>query len=264
MASKKNDDLSVFTPDGWLNYYADQKVCGTATERGLSTRLGGHSYNVLTGSSRDERYFMNMRHDQHFVDDKGNHTQHWFGARRKKSSNMDSSHLRPLPQREATDSFVRAPRRFSSSQRLYEVETLRPCLVPKDDFHRRRGETMQKSFTAPNNLRAPAETPPVDVPRLPSKPQTAGAGGGAPAGQRPTPKAKHTAPCGLTRDEPHVHCSISRVANHDFAVTRKNNHYSGQDKLTRSDPFYTKPPVGTRNSSVKYDILSNEIKWFMY
>ena len=27
-------------------------------------------------------------------------------------------------------------------------------------------------------------------------------------------------------------------------ITRHNNHYSSQDKLTRADPFYMRPRVG--------------------
>jgi len=60
------------------------------------------------------------------------------------------------------------------------------------------------------------------------------------------------------------HCSVSRVENHDFGVTRANNHFSSVDKLTRSDPYFMKPRVGVTNNSVKYDILSNERKWFKY
>ena len=59
-------------------------------------------------------------------------------------------------------------------------------------------------------------------------------------------------------------------------ITRQNNHYSSQDKLTRADPFYMRPRVGgslllffssgysdsfgvgdTLNS-VKYDIITNQ------
>lgn len=60
------------------------------------------------------------------------------------------------------------------------------------------------------------------------------------------------------------HCSVHRLENHDFAVSRKNNHFSSQDKLTRADPFYMRPKLTHTNSSVKYDIVSNERKWFKY
>lgn len=60
------------------------------------------------------------------------------------------------------------------------------------------------------------------------------------------------------------HCSVNRLENGDFAVARKNNHYSSQDKLTRSDPFFMPPRGSISNSSVKYDIVSNEKRWFRY
>jgi hypothetical protein len=60
------------------------------------------------------------------------------------------------------------------------------------------------------------------------------------------------------------HCSVNRLENHDFGITRKNNHYSSADKLTRSDALFMRPRLGITNNSVKYDILSNERKWFKY
>jgi len=60
------------------------------------------------------------------------------------------------------------------------------------------------------------------------------------------------------------HLSVHRLENHDFGVTKKNNHFSSHDKLTRSDPYYMRPRLATTNNSVKYDILSNERKWFKY
>merc|ERR1719335_1899093 len=62
----------------------------------------------------------------------------------------------------------------------------------------------------------------------------------------------------------HEHCSVNRVENHDFGITRKNNHYSSADKLTRADAMYMRPRLATTNNSVKYDIISNERKWFKY
>ncbi|CAE8629839.1 unnamed protein product [Polarella glacialis] len=61
-----------------------------------------------------------------------------------------------------------------------------------------------------------------------------------------------------------THLSVARLENHDFGITRKNNHYSSQDKLTRSDPFFMKPRSGITNNSVKYNLVSNERLWFKY
>merc|ERR1712151_114266 len=59
-------------------------------------------------------------------------------------------------------------------------------------------------------------------------------------------------------------CSINRVENGEFSVVRKNNHHCQHDKLTRTDPYYSRPSKGMNNLSVKYDIISNERKWFRY
>jgi len=57
---------------------------------------------------------------------------------------------------------------------------------------------------------------------------------------------------------------MARLENHDFAVARKNNHFSSQDKLTRADPYFMRPRLGITNNSVKYDIVNNERTWFKY
>mmetsp|Transcript_49149 Transcript_49149/g.111358 ORF Transcript_49149/g.111358 Transcript_49149/m.111358 type:complete len:135 (-) Transcript_49149:6-410(-) len=60
------------------------------------------------------------------------------------------------------------------------------------------------------------------------------------------------------------HLSMSRIENYDFAVSRKNNHFSRKDKLTRDDGFFNRPRLAITNNSVKYDIVNNERKWFRY
>jgi len=58
--------------------------------------------------------------------------------------------------------------------------------------------------------------------------------------------------------------SLQRAENYDFGITRKNNSWSAEDKLLRSDPYYMKPKLAITNNSVKYDILTNERKNFYY
>jgi hypothetical protein len=58
--------------------------------------------------------------------------------------------------------------------------------------------------------------------------------------------------------------SLQRAENYDFAMTRKNNNWSAEDKLLRADPYYMKPKLAITNNSVKYDILTNERKNFFY
>mmetsp|Transcript_75529 Transcript_75529/g.203885 ORF Transcript_75529/g.203885 Transcript_75529/m.203885 type:complete len:129 (+) Transcript_75529:3-389(+) len=71
-------------------------------------------------------------------------------------------------------------------------------------------------------------------------------------------------PVGMAMHSNQRHCSVNRIENSDIGVTRKNGHFSSQDKLTRADPFYMRPCLGVTNNSVKYDIVSNERKWFKY
>merc|ERR1719171_1012208 len=86
-----------------------------------------------------------------------------------------------------------------------------------------------------------------------------------------TIKAGHTYACsvdgtalGREHKSKQGYCSVNRIENYDFSVTRKNNSYSNQDKLTRSDPFYMMPRFSRNANSVKYDIISNEREWFRY
>jgi len=58
--------------------------------------------------------------------------------------------------------------------------------------------------------------------------------------------------------------SRQRVENYEFSVTRKNNHFSSQEKLTRADPYYTRPRLAQTNNSVKYDIFTNQRRFFHY
>jgi hypothetical protein len=60
------------------------------------------------------------------------------------------------------------------------------------------------------------------------------------------------------------HASVNRLENHDFAITKKNNHFSGKDKLTRTDAYYMRPRLGQTNNSVKYNIINNERRFYRY
>merc|ERR1711959_54168 len=60
------------------------------------------------------------------------------------------------------------------------------------------------------------------------------------------------------------HSSLKRLENHDFSVTRKNNHFSSMDKLTRGDAYFMKPRLCTTNNSVKYDPINNQRRFFHY
>lgn len=307
MASRKNDLLLDRTVEGPLNYYDFHKCCGTATDKGLASRLGGHNYNIINNQDKDEVYFKELRHDTHFLDKKGRHTIHFVGPRKRKFEidernlvgkclKAPDNHPRDdalaqrrlelqLAQIENNSSyegfqrrcqvslFPQPPaKRYSIHNKRYanEAEKLRPKIHPtKNEWLQRRGETMTRSISAPSVVLAdPARSLAQAVHEDPRKEAT----------QRQTESA-HFAPWnaantysatmesthhGRQYHAAHRNCSVNRLENHDFGVTRKNNHYSSNDKLTRSDPFFMRPRHSITNNSVKYDIVSNERKWFKY
>jgi len=344
MASLKNDLLRDRTVEGSINYYDDHRCIGTAGDKGLAARMGGHSYNIINNTDHDEIYFKDMRNDDHCVDKKGRHTKFLFGDRKRQfqgdeRSLMQScikapdSHPREtmkqqrrvevqLAQTENAQSFSgfqsrcaelfgvegqpskaeenqrlanahlqphRASggrflatkgaslgppchaKRYSISNRKYanEAEKLRPRNASRDDWLRRRGETMTRSTSAPSiELADPSRS--LDRAIRDDKRKE--------GSQRMTETA-HFAPwsaantyCAPLDATPNGRrlaaeqrsCSVNRIENHDFAVTRKNNHYSAHDKLTRADPFFAPPRLAGTHNSVKYDIINNERRWFRY
>jgi len=273
MASRKNDLLLDRTVEGPLNYYDFHKCCGTATDKGLASRLGGHNYNIINNQDKDEVYFKELRHDTHFLDKKGRHTIHFVGPRKRKfeidERNLVGKCLKAPDNHPRDDALAK---RYSIHNKRYanEAEKLRPKIHPtKNEWLQRRGETMTRSISAPSVVLAdPARSLAQAVHEDPRKEAT----------QRQTESA-HFAPWnaantysatmesthhGRQYHAAHRNCSVNRLENHDFGVTRKNNHYSSNDKLTRSDPFFMRPRHSITNNSVKYDIVSNERKWFKY
>lgn len=306
MASRKNDLMLDRTVEGPVNYYDFQKCCGTATDKGLASRLGGHNYNIINNQDKDEVYFGNLRHDTHFLDKKGRHTIHFVGPRKRKfeldERNLVGKCLR-APDGHPRDEAVGQRRvelqlaqienstcygayqdrckaslfpqgvgkRYSIHNKLYcnEAEKLNPKHGTKEEWMQRRGATMTRSISAPSvSLADPSRSLSRAVHEDARKEAT----------QRQTESA-HFAPWnaantysatmdsqhhGREHFAQHKNCSVNRLENHDFAVSRKNNHYSSHDKLTRSDPFFMKPRNSITNNSVKYDIVTNERKWFKY
>eukprot|EP00933_Yihiella_yeosuensis_P061703 TRINITY_DN64528_c0_g1_i1.p1 TRINITY_DN64528_c0_g1~~TRINITY_DN64528_c0_g1_i1.p1 ORF type:complete len:306 (+),score=46.41 TRINITY_DN64528_c0_g1_i1:77-994(+) len=305
MASRKNDALLERTVEGSVNYYDGHKGKGTAADKALAARFSGASYNVINNSDHHERYFKELRHDEHFVDRKGRHTAHLFGARRRKFAGDERNHIRDCltlqaehprehvpAQRRAefqlaqienhqnfrgykarTESMMESPppKRYAINNKTYanEMEKLRPKMTDKVSWSQRRNMAATHSASAPSlHLTAPAE----------SLAEAARADARKEASQRKS-ESGHFAPWmsantygasleataeGREHARAQRHLSVNRLENHDFAITRKNNHFSSQDKLTRSDPYFMRPRMGTTNHSVKYDIVSNERKWFRY
>lgn len=307
MASRKNDLLLDRTVDGPVNYYDNHKCRGTATDKGLASRMGGHCYNIINGQDKDEVYFKDLRHDTHFLDKKGRHTIHFVGERRRKFDldernlvgkcmRAPDSHPRDdaVPQRrlelqlaqiENSTSygdyqrrcqahlFPSSPaKRYSIHNKRYanEAEKLRPKIhSSKDDWMQRRGEKMTRSISAPSVcLEDPqgslAQAVHEDARKEATQRQTESAHFAPWCAANTYSATMESNHHGRAYHAMHKHCSTNRLENHDFAITRKNNHYSSQDKLTRSDPFFMRPRHSITNTSVKYDIVSNERKWFKY
>lgn len=307
MASRKNDLLLDKTVEGPVNFYDFQKCHGTATDKGLASRLGGHSYNIINNQEKDEVYFRDMRHDTHFLDKKGRHTIHFLGERRRKfhvdERNLvgkcirhpdnhprddavaqrrlelqlaqieNNTHYGDFQRRCQASLFPDAPpKRYSIHNKRYanEAEKLRPKVVStKNDWLQRRGETMTRSISAPSMVlddpaRSLAQAIHEDARKEATQRQTESAHF-APWNSANTYSATmESNPHGRGHFANHKNCSVNRLENHDFGITRKNNHFSSHDKLTRSDPFFMRPRHSITNNSVKYDIVSNERKWFKY
>jgi len=150
-----------------------------------------------------------------------------------------------------------------------EAEKLRRRHTSKDEWLFRRGEQMAHSISCPSvHLANPAgsleRAVQMDTRKEASQRQTESAHFAPWTSANTYATSMDATDNGRRMAMTHQHCSVNRVENHDFGITRKNNHYSSTDKLTRSDAMYMRPRLATTNNSVKYDIISNERKWFKY
>lgn len=307
MASRKNDLMLERTVEGPVNYYDNHKCQGTATDKGLASRLGGHKYNIINNSDKDEVYLRNLRNDVHFVDKKGRHTAHLFGDRRRKFHiderdlvgkciRHPDAHPRgeavaqrrmevQLAQIENSNNYGDFQRRCQGSlfpptgdkrrsihnQRYAnEVEKLNPRMTSsKSEWMQRRGEPMVRSISAPSVVLAEphaslSQAIHEDARKEATQRQTESAHFAPWISANSYSATMESNPHGRAHHAAQKNCSVNRLENHDFGITRKNNHYASHDKLTRSDPFFMRPRHSITNNSVKYDIVNNERKWFKY
>lgn len=82
MASAKNDALRERTLEGSLNYYDEQRCVGTANDKAIAARLGGHNWNIVNNGEKDEIYLRQLRNSDHFVDKNNRTTNKWFQRKR--------------------------------------------------------------------------------------------------------------------------------------------------------------------------------------
>jgi len=314
MASRKNDQLRARTVSGSVNLYDNQKCLGTAEDKAIAARLGGHNYNILNNQSKHEIYLTNLRHDDHFVDRKNQHTRHFIGARRRKYDDdgrlYDASvrtdprmmmweclkcpeehprivekgnlHLEhKMAQIENYQDFAafqrrrldfRPPtgdKRYTINNRKYAnaVDKFFPKVVSKDQFLSQRPESLSRSASLPTMyqsacaIRGEIED---DARKSVTQKQTESANFASCRTANTYASSVDTTMLGHELANRQGYCSVNRIENHDFAVTKKNNHFSGNDKLTRTDAYYMRPRLCQTNNSVKYDIINNERRFYQY
>lgn len=314
MASRKNDELRARTVSGSVNLYDNQKCLGTAEDKAIAARLGGHNYNIINNQTRDEIYLTNLRHDDHFVNKDNHHTRHLMGARRRKYNDggdlytvsvrndgrsmmwdvmkCPDEHPRILEkgdfrmeqamnqienwqdfgafQRRRADFRPRTgDKRYTLNNARYAhcLDKFHPRISDKKSWLAERGESMRKSQSTPSMREYASQLSEViaqDARKDATQRQTESAQF---AGCRTANTYSHsvdTTKLGADLKSQQQYCSINRLENHDFAITKKNNHFSGKDKLTRADAYYLRPRFAQTNNSVKYDILNNERRFYQY
>lgn len=65
--------------------------------------ISGHTWNIINNSGKDEVYLMHARNKDHFIDDKGNNSNHWFEKKKRVLSHdgnpiecLDSTNVREV------------------------------------------------------------------------------------------------------------------------------------------------------------------------
>lgn len=254
MASAKNDALTGRAVEGSINHYQNQTVRCTAADRGLAERLG-YGYNILSNSDRDEVYFRGQRPNGHTMDDQGRHTAALFGARRRKFP--ADEHGGPAACQDRVGETMRSPEPNSRDHVLAQRRTEFQVAQMENSRSYAGFQQRTQSWVPPAPRRLPGE----DARKTLGKAEWELRRTEAMARSTSSPSLSFTS---REAAEGQLRSSLSRVENHDFAVARKNNHYSSQDKLTRADPFYAQPRLNITSNSVKYDIVSNGRKAFAY
>mmetsp|Transcript_82247 Transcript_82247/g.222845 ORF Transcript_82247/g.222845 Transcript_82247/m.222845 type:complete len:297 (-) Transcript_82247:143-1033(-) len=296
MASRENDLLQERTTDGTVNLYDGGKSRGTATDKGMAARMGGHTWNPINGDSRTEIYFNGLRNESHpfflgtqrakFPTDPrmmvktclrapDSHPRH--SAMRQRRTEVQ------LAQTENSFSYAgfqnrcgqlfpaNPPKRYSieNSRFCFETEKLRPKQATRQEWAQRRAEQMTTSVSCPSlDLRNPAgsldRAMREDPRKHASQLQTESDHQVPRVHPRSVAMSKDATGQGRAAAQSQSHLSVHRVENADFSVTRKNGHYSGHDFITKDDPYYARPQNARISNSVKYDIINNQRKWFKY
>jgi len=284
------------TSDGSINFYDGGKSRGTACDKGLAARMGGHTWNIINGEDKTEVYFCGLRNPEHpfFLGDArakfpvdprslvktclrapDSHPRHEAMHQRRKEVQMaqteNSFSYRGFQNRCSELFPASPPKRYSIENKryCYEVEKMRPKQATKQDWAKRRGETMTHSISCPSldlrNRAGSLDHAMREDPRKQASQLQTESDHHAP---RITPyniaMSKDASAEGRAAAAKQSRLSVHRIEPGDYSVTKKNNHYSGADHLTKGDPYFMKPQHGRITNSVKYDIINNQRKWFKY
>jgi len=286
MASAKNDALRARTVEGSINLYDDQKTIGTAADKAIAARLSGYNYNILSNKEKDEVYLRELRCGDHYVDKNNRATQAWWDRRRKfprdqrepirvaMQSVEDHPKVREREARRLELQLVQAehaqdfgsfqkrrrdfrpptpPRRYCLNDK---VKKLNPDTAPLEQWKIKRSESVPVVTTS-----AAAST--GRYPRSEQILNESASLAKVPQSNTYTHSLYNSIE-GENIREAQRYRSLDRVRDYDFSVTRKNNHWSNENKLTRSDAYYLRPRFGMTHNSVKYDIITNNQRNFCY
>lgn len=288
--------MQEMTVEGSVNLYDEGRSRGTATEKGLAARMGGHTWNIINNDCRHEIYFTQAKNSDHplFLGDcktkfpvdsrnlVGKSLRAPDGHKRENALAQRRTEVQ-LAQLENCQSYrsfqhrcnelfpPNPPKRYSIENKRFchETEKLRPKEATKQNWLERRGEQMTQSISCPSlNIKDPAGSLDRAMRQDPRKHgsqlQTESDTHASRMSQSALSLSMDATKQGREKAAGQKYLSVHRVENHDWSVTRKNNHFSGEDRTTKCDPYFMRPRVGITNNSVKYDIVSNQRKWFKY
>lgn len=285
-----------------INDYAHHTVKCNCEDRGVGARIAGHTWNILSNADDTEVYMQHVRNKEHFVTDDNVATRAWWARKKRCNRKGDSTHYldsRPMDRslkcpptagREAArlqkreiiqlcqsgapaDYALYSTRRFDATPRTPEraphtrtvpfqerqrdlVERPTPRLTAKTLFTPRRGELREERkpprpedmFSTPNQIRNESV---IDVVATSF------------ARDNETRRATGTHPRITAAASKTLHSADRLESIHTREVSTWHIRNSAE-KLLRDDNFHMKPMQRTGNSSVKYDILSNDRKDFWY
>ncbi|CAD7949733.1 unnamed protein product [Amoebophrya sp. A120] len=294
MASAKNDALRERTLEGSLNHYDEQRCVGTANDKAIAARLGGHNWNIVNNGESDEIYLRQLRNNDHFVDKSNRTTNKWFQRRRAFPRDPRE------PVKHCLTALDEHPKVADKECRRLELHLAQLENHQNfGDFQRRRHELRPDGSPRPNRRNLTDVDDKVNATRTRSKSEylekvmysSRSDASSARSSARTQPRVRypdwrqvqnesaafskcktantysqsvHTTAAGQDLISQQIYKSKQRIPNYDFSVLRKNNNYSSEDKLFRHDSYYRKPRLAITNPSVKYDIVNNVVHPFKY